>query len=596
MLNLKKFISKTLLVLVLFAVSVHLQDLKDFRLAPIDKISYYGKTQRLLQVCVPPVGDESEVEWRKGNRTLKSTNRVSVFTSRNVAKYVKNSIHDIKKVFLLEFKPVLIEDQGGYTCVALNSQREANFRIIFTDTCDKNFFKCSMKDDTCIVNSTVCDGNKDCDDASDESINAGCPYPDVPFNLHVVARSWNQVKLSWNSVKNAISYEIMNNENESIIVTPEKSDAIFDGLRSGDMHQFFIRTESYTGYSNFSTPVEVKTTLYSKLKIPRNFDGLDIEGVGIIVCWSYLQGAESYQVLIGFPDGSNKSVEVLTPDIVVKHVFANATYTFQVKQWSGFEYGTFSETISVKTRPIQEITYPPMEMSIDPNGTISLSWKKPVISPAGYRINSRLNEMTYVIQTCQMKAIYKKSKTNATLVSDVEIQNYVNTSNNNIKETVSLKNYTIHYIKEHITFLRYENTSCETTRREPSEMLEFKIEGLVADAIYRYEVLTYFSGRIVGQYTEGNFTVPRYITPDVPEPTETFTGVVIYGISCGILIIILIISFFLAYFCKWEKLMSDIAIKKARMTNEANQAEMDKSRPLLIGSFINEQSRSTESR
>lgn len=550
----------------------------DFKLAPPDKISFYGRKEKVTQVCVPPEPGENGVEWWKGNETLVNNDRISMFTSDNVQKYVKHTNPGFKKLYVLEFDPILPEDVGEYFCVDKNTSKVSKFRIMLVDKCGDKFFKCSTGKDACVDNSTVCDGKKDCIDASDESVNVGCSYPSAPENFHSVARSWHQVKLKWSPVEKVLSYDVINNDKEVITVPPSKTSLIFEQLRPGETYNFSIRAKSYTGNSNFSLPIEVKTRLFYTLKIPMNIETQYIEGLGIVVCWWPLPDAVSYQVAVNFPLGSTEIFDVTEPSFALRSVTENGTYGFRVRQVTEFDYGKYSKKTTMKVQvrnAVEEDSS--LQFSVNVNGNLTLHFRN------SFKYTSQISCISYSMEICQRMAVYREWTTNETLVSDVVIQNYYNATKNT-SETVSFKNYTIHYDMKHIEFDRYDNISCVQFF---SDDMRFKVDGLVAKSNYSYRVDFILIDQMVGTLQEGVFTQPS-LKPPVGPPT-IFTGVVIYGLATGILIVLLLLSFIIAYIVKWDKLMSDLAIKKARVAGAKKDAEMETLTPkLLSDTFISD--------
>lgn len=588
--------TKTFTKLLLIIVMLY-KTIGAFQISPKDHVFYSGKTgQRLLQVCVPE-NTSTEVEWRKGNETVRSDDRISIFSSKNIKKYISKPTQ-LERVNVLEINDISSSDQGTYSCVDSQTRQGVDFRIFVTDSCEKPLFKCQSNDRKCIPHDSVCDGGQDCEDFSDESQETGCSLPPAPQNLRVLAQSWDKVKLTWDSVKFATHYEIKNSDNETVLLTADEKMTIFEGLRSGVSYKFAIRTRSFTGKSVFSTTINVTTKFYAKLEAPTTLDGLDFKGMGVLITWMSSNDAQGYQVLIKYPDGTNSTADVTKTHFVLRKVMPRSIYSFRVRGWSGFEHGPFSTKLYVKTLPKavsnDGADTGSFNLTVNQNQTLLLKWNYSAKLPSSsgeYRRNTRLYELKYVLKTCQLEPVYFTWTTNETLVSDVHILNWVNQNNTVTKIRKTYKNYSIHYDKEHQRFLYYRNVSCKEHERmtDTDDELKYEIDGLIIKDDYTYYVQLYFDDVLIEELFSGNFTVPRYVVYVAPVVMNIFQGVVTYGIVCGILIVILIVSFFFAWCCQWNLLMADVHSRKARIYNEREQAKADEVRPqLLTESFIND--------
>jgi len=326
-------------------------------------------------------------------------------------------------------------------------------------------------------------------------------------------------------------------------------------------------------------------TLSDKLDIPNDVNGVHVGDIGILLCWEDVEGATAYQVQTIFPDNANKTFKVSQPGFVLKNARSNSTYSFRVRQWTGLEFSKFSQEFTLTTE-LEEETYREANISVDWNNTSTFFWEDTptqLIDTNG--THPRLMCFTYSIETCLRVPSYREWTTNETLVSDVKLLGVYNDQTNK-SEDIYVKNYTIHYDKHHILFVGYANISCDVV---VSDQLRLDVDDLIKDTNYSYIARIYLGSRDIGMYDEGWFTHTGYIPPVIVFE-EFWTGIVIYLVACGILIGITLLSFLLAIICSWERLMSDLAVKKDKMKTQ-RQKEMDKKlkAKLLTDNYINSQ-------
>ena len=132
----------------------------------------------------------------------------------------------------------------------------------------------------------------------------------------------------------------------------------------------------------------------------------------------------------------------------------------------------------------------------------------------------------------------------------------------------------------------YKNISCRT---QTSRKLQFDVGVLRHDVNYSYVVRIRVGDKSVGRFTAGVFAVNTVLEETRVRmgggETVMLNGVVVYGISCGVLLLLLFFSFVLAWLCKWQKLMSDVAVK--RSNRKYNKGTWSKDHSLTsVGSVV----------
>jgi len=460
--------------------------------------------------------------------TIHVDQRISIFSSSDVAKYHRNASQLINKVYILHIKQAQSKDQGRYKCVTSVKrgdqfvQRESTFNITFVNSCndDAKYFKCTDAGEKCIVRSQVCDGYSDCLDGSDEAAStAGCVEP------------------------------VTTTQNPQTTQKPQ--------------------------------PQQPTIPSY-------NMRAVENEGV-ITVRWTPVKETESYQMIVTLPDGSNNTSIVQPSIFKLNKIISNAPYTFQVRPWKNLKKntpGTFSRKLLIKTKPVK-FSFNQFNMSIDENQTLSIWWERNNQTETDPVVDYYLD---YALYKCKWENNPIEWMTNESLVSDVKVYGCFNETLNKTVRECNYKNHTIHY--DHLNSLdNFTEIECVIESSTSEDAPTFVFEDLLTSDRYSYKVLVYQDGRIVNDKTHGNFTVPKYYPPVIVPIPDILTGTEYYGIACGILVVILAVSFIIAYYTEWDKMMNDLELKLAKIENEQHQKEMDKIRPetLLVASYINDQ-------
>ena len=124
----------------------------------------------------------------------------------------------------------------------------------------------------------------------------------TPVNFEASSDDFS-VSLSWDTVKDAISYELQRN-NVTIDNISETS-CIDNGLSQNETYTYRVRAISETGFSDWTSPIEVKL---KELSTPKNLEATSDE-TSISISWGTVVGATSYDVEF---DGSTETVTTTT--------------------------------------------------------------------------------------------------------------------------------------------------------------------------------------------------------------------------------------------------------------------------------------------
>jgi len=323
----------------------------------------------------------------------------------------------------------------------------------------------------------------------------------------------------------------------------------------------------------------VSARFSGSLAAPDNLEGVHLRSLDVIAtCWRHLPGATKYEVQTVFPDLTTESFNVSQPGFVLQNVEVD-TYKFQVRQWSGVHYSRFSNQITVDVQVGEENTTESMNYTVSANGNSTFTWAD---SPEFGESN---NCYTYTMEVCIRIEQYNEFTTNESLVSDVRILDHFNEETNRT-ETLYLKQHTIYYDQPHRVFIGYANVSCQVVK---SDEVRFNVKDLVEGYNYTYLVSVYQRGDHLGILYEGVFVGIEYVAP-VVITKELVSPLGVYMITCGILILLLVLSFAFSMATGWDRVINDVAVKKDKMRKKKEGELDDVGRgKLLTEGYITEQ-------
>ncbi len=212
--------------------------------------------------------------------------------------------------------------------------------------------------------------------------------PQAP-TLKLVSKDANTLVLTWNSIQNATSYEIYQ-DNVHIDTINSLSKEI-TSLQLGQSYQFKVvalngelrstDSSSVTGIPIPAAPTELKI-------LSKNYNGFELK-------WNPVINSSSYEIWRSTSLNGTYSLQTITSEtqfIDTKALF-NTTYFYKVRAIENSIKGSFSNTISDKT-----ILLTPTNLSVSINlTTSSLSWNT-VEGANGYEISySKGTSTTYTI-------------------------------------------------------------------------------------------------------------------------------------------------------------------------------------------------------
>lgn len=538
-----------------------------FQLTPHNVTFYFDTSRYMQQLCIPPdIIPRPEVRWKKGNQTLTNGKRVLMLASEELKSFdTKVHVKNGSRVFLLSINPVGETDQGIYHCVfnSTNGEESASFSVKITDSCKPGTFKCRV-DKKCILASALCDGVVHCSDSSDERDQ--CSPPLIPFGLRKHSKTWKQITIVWETVAGKITgYELLviypNNLNKTFI--PSHPLVTIHGLAASTRYGFAVRSKSHAGYSEYSKIVYVSTRAHGLPKIPQGLRCTQKDVDFITIAWNNVKDASSYDLEMFTPDRNATEYFIAfrrLPQITVKGLTNNTLYRFKVRARSTFGTGNFSEAIVARTLPIGKPGAPTKIAAVVSGFDVSITWHHP-----NYRKNSQIFHLYYMITLCILEPVTAIVLVNKTVTVTVQPISFQQEGNSSVKVSaqqhitaggVEKNNVTVQTRRE---LLMYKERECVKSKKLGYTRSIFT--KLNPATTYRYTVTTFGRNDIEGGSVTGNFTIAMFTTlPPThnPLPKEEFSGILVFAIVSGFLIILLVIAFAFAYFCKWKLLMDAV--------------------------------------
>ena len=210
----------------------------------------------------------------------------------------------------------------------------------------------------------------------------------APYNLTTGTITNNSVYLWWNSVTNAIGYEVYQYSSyyetyTSTSVTTVGTSATITGLAANTNYYFKVKAiaSNYSDYSDSELSDYINaTTSKIQLDAPTNLTKGTITGSSIRLSWSSVNYANSYEVYQAATyNGTYSKVASITgTSATITELSANTTYYFKVKAIAGSSSSYLDSELSNYTYAITNKTQLATPTGLTPTmataNSVSFSW------------------------------------------------------------------------------------------------------------------------------------------------------------------------------------------------------------------------------
>lgn len=170
----------------------------------------------------------------------------------------------------------------------------------------------------------------------------------IPPSNVIVHPERNSMKISWNAVAGASSYEV-ELDSGSIISTGVSTSYIHEGLRPGTEHTYRVRTVNSNGTGRWSQTYS-QYTIIDPPAVPVNFKAGTVTNKLISLDWDWVTDAFGYQVeingsqIVTIPNGN-------TMQYVFSSVTPDTAYTFRLRAYNVGGESPWTDALKVTTLP-----------------------------------------------------------------------------------------------------------------------------------------------------------------------------------------------------------------------------------------------------
>lgn len=332
--------------------------------------------------------------------------------------------------------------------------------------------------------------------------------------LKAAPASTSSVKLSWNKLAGANSYNIYNGSTLVKSGVTANSYTV-TGLKAGTKYTFKI--EAVNG-STKSAQATASTVTY-----PAQVGGLKAttpSNTSVKLTWNKVSGAAGYYVQ-QYKSGKWQTVKTVTANNVTLSASANTAYSFRVIAYTadsaGTKYnGTASATVSVRTAPNKPSSFAKKTVTAS---TVELSWKK-VSGATGYEIyDSKGNKVgstkstSYTVKKLSAKTTYKyKVRAYTTVGGKTYYSDFTSTVSATTllaaPKSFKVKSVTATSIKlswKKVSGAKkyqvYYSTNGKKWKKATTSKNSYTISDLKANTSFKIKVRAYNSSSVYGDYT-----------------------------------------------------------------------------------------------
>jgi len=182
--------------------------------------------------------------------------------------------------------------------------------------------------------------------------------PSVPARPILTAGN-NEIFVSWQAVKNAVSYEvwfgISNNSSSAqkfgADITQGKTDTVITGLTNGTTYYVWIRAKNNIGLSNFSTSASISPSAFTvPPSAPSSLIILSGRDKELNISWQSADGALFYEIWVSKSGDLNSALkygpDISGTSIVISNLENGTVYYLWVRAKNNSGVGGFSDSAS----------------------------------------------------------------------------------------------------------------------------------------------------------------------------------------------------------------------------------------------------------
>jgi titin len=187
------------------------------------------------------------------------------------------------------------------------------------------------------------------------------PKPTTPKGLTAVAVSSSSIRITWNPVTGAKSYDVYYwsgyyvYDKFNFIGNTTSTEYIHSDLQSNTTHYYSVRAKNDSDVSNLSDYVEAKTPVAEIMKpaIPTGVTPSVQSSTSIRITWNPVSTTTSYDVYYAIGSSSSSKTfagNIYSPPYNHNYLQPDTTYFYFIKAKNGAGDSDFSSAVSAKTQ------------------------------------------------------------------------------------------------------------------------------------------------------------------------------------------------------------------------------------------------------
>ncbi|MBU3191404.1 InlB B-repeat-containing protein [Clostridium bowmanii] len=265
--------------------------------------------------------------------------------------------------------------------------------------------------------------------------------PGIPKSLKAASSSYNSINVNWGAVVGADGYEVYSSTSNTgeytLISTTTKTSYNNTGLVTNSTYYYKVRSYKMVSSGKVYSDYSIAASSKPILGLPINVMATRINSKGIKLSWSFVAGANAYEIYRATTSTGTYSLltKTIHLDYTNSNLITGKTYYYKVRAYRTIGNISVYSNLAVATN--KTTTYTVFNNLVQPNGVYGkyAGLKVEILDQSNNKLLIKKANGTKIWVSSSNVSIGKNPTTNAKYLDKKQLETYVNITSNFISDT-----------------------------------------------------------------------------------------------------------------------------------------------------------------